>query len=359
MYPAVAVLKALGSEAEPVLWVGSQGGLETDLVKRAGIPYTAIPAGGVHLAGSDLLRLPGNIVRLVKGFLAAGRILREFKPDVLLFTGGYVAVPMGLAGRRIPSLLFVPDIEPGMALKALERFAGCVAVTSEASREYLAPRTRMIITGYPLRPELTPWDNSHARSTLGIEEDLPVLLVLGGSKGTISINQAIFSGLPRLLERCQIVHITGQAGWPEVEEIRAQLTEAQNRRYRPFAYLHDEIGAALSVADLVISRSGASTLGEYPAFGLPAILVPYPYAWRYQKVNAAYLEKKGAAVSLADANLDAHLVDTVLTLINTPTQLDAMRAAMRSLAAPQAAEKLAGLIRELAAQKTGGKAGRV
>jgi UDP-N-acetylglucosamine--N-acetylmuramyl-(pentapeptide) pyrophosphoryl-undecaprenol N-acetylglucosamine transferase len=344
-----------------VLWVGSQGGLETDLVKRAGIPYTAIPAGGVHLSGRDLLRLPGNLLRLAQGYLAARRILREFKPDLLLYTGGYVAVPMGVAGRRIPSLLFVPDIEPGMALKALERFASCVAVTTEASREYLRPGTHMEVSGYPLRPELTHMDVSRARGILGIEEDLPVLLVLGGSKGTLSINRAVFAGLSRLLEHCQVVQITGQSGWPEVEGIRAQLSEAQNRRYRAFAYLHDEIGAAFSVANLVISRSGASTLGEYPAFGLPAILVPYPYAWRYQKINAAFLENKGAAVTLADADLGANLVDTALSLVADPARLAAMRTAMQSLATPQAAEKLAGLARELAAPASGagGKAGRV
>jgi UDP-N-acetylglucosamine--N-acetylmuramyl-(pentapeptide) pyrophosphoryl-undecaprenol N-acetylglucosamine transferase len=357
VYPAIAVLKALGSEAEPVLWVGSQGGLEADLVKRAGIPYTAIPAGGVHLAGSDLLRLPGNILRLGRGYFTARKILREFQPDVLFFTGGFVAVPMGLAGRNLPSLLFVPDIEPGMALKALEAYADCVATTSAETRHFLSHRTRMVATGYPLRPELVQWDPEMARDKLNLCKDRPILLVIGGSKGTRSINNAIFHGLKRLLAHCQVLHITGQANWAEVEGIRAGLEEAEAAHYHPHPYLHDDVAAAFSVANLVISRSGASTLGEYPAFGLPAILVPYPYAWRYQKVNAAYLEEQGAAITILDENLEQNLVDTVLNLLNDPHRLLAMRSAMRSLATPAAAHSLADLVRELAELKNGSRRG--
>ena len=121
VYPALSVLQALDKDPLDMLWVGSEGGMEEDLVKRAGIRYTAIPAAGVH--GVGLKALPGNLVRLARGVLASRRILREFNPQVLFFTGGYVAVPMALAGTGVPSLLFVPDIEPGLALKTLARFA--------------------------------------------------------------------------------------------------------------------------------------------------------------------------------------------------------------------------------------------
>ncbi len=108
--------------------------MEAELVKKAGLPYTAIPAAGVH--GVGLRALPGNILRLARGVLASRRILKEFQPEVLLFTGGYLAVPMALAGRHIPSLLYVPDIEPGLALKTLSRFASTIALTAEPSRTF-------------------------------------------------------------------------------------------------------------------------------------------------------------------------------------------------------------------------------
>jgi UDP-N-acetylglucosamine--N-acetylmuramyl-(pentapeptide) pyrophosphoryl-undecaprenol N-acetylglucosamine transferase len=128
VYPALAILQALGNEAENVLWVGSEGGMERELVLRAQIPFQAIPAAGVH--GVGWRQLPRNILHLMRGTLAARRILRAYQPDVLLFTGGYVGVPMAIAGRFIPSLVFVPDIEPGLALKLMSRFAHTIAVTT-------------------------------------------------------------------------------------------------------------------------------------------------------------------------------------------------------------------------------------
>jgi UDP-N-acetylglucosamine--N-acetylmuramyl-(pentapeptide) pyrophosphoryl-undecaprenol N-acetylglucosamine transferase len=251
--------------------------------------------------------------------------------------------------------MFVPDIQPGLALKALEPFAACVATTFKETRQFLSRRTRMVATGYPVRPELVQWDPEKARDLLNLCEDVPIVLVMGGSKGTLSINRAVFNGLKRLLAVCQVLHVTGQANWAEVEAVQAGLSEEEAAHYHPHAYLHGEIAAAFSVADLVISRSGASTLGEYPAYGLPAILVPYPYAWRYQKVNAALLEEKGAAVTILDEALGLSLVDTVVDLLNDPRRLYSMRAAMRSLATPGAAHALADLVRELAAQGSGGR----
>jgi len=120
-------LKALRSDVE-TLWVGGEGGMETALVERAGIPFKAIPAAGVH--GVGLRRLPGNLLSLARGVVASQSLLAAFRPDVLFFTGGYVAVPMALAGRKVASLLYVPDIEPGLALKTLARFATRITLKS-------------------------------------------------------------------------------------------------------------------------------------------------------------------------------------------------------------------------------------
>ncbi len=344
VYPALVTRQALGKDADPVLWVGSEGGMEEDLVKRAGLPYAAIPAAGVHGVGPRAL--PGNLVRLARGTIAARRILHSFKPDVLLFTGGYVAAPMALAGRSIPSLLYVPDIEPGLALKFLARFASRIALTTEESRQYFPPQARTVVTGYPTRPEMARWQRSEARQHLGLEPDRFTLLVTGGSKGARSINRAVLAALPQILPEMQVVHITGQLDWPEVEAAKCQLPAETAGRYHTMPYLH-EMGAALASADLVISRAGASSLGEYPLFGLPAILVPYPYAWRYQKVNASYLVERGAAVLLQDENMANQLLPTIQLLSRDLQRLQAMRQAMQKLAQPAAAEHLADLVREL------------
>lgn len=338
MYPALAVLAKLPREDVELLWVGGEGGMEADLVQRESIPYASIPAAGVH--GVGLRTLPGNIAKLTRGVLAARKILREFKPDALFFTGGYVAVPMALAGWRVPSLLYVPDIEPGLALKALAWFADKITVTTPTSSAYFSRKERIVTTGYPLRSDLAQWQKPAAREKLGLKTNEPVLLVFGGSKGARSINNALLAHLPKLLERTQIVHLTGKLDHETVLNARNALAPHQAERYRVFDYVH-EMGMALAAADLVISRAGASSLGEFPFFGLPALLVPYPYAWRYQKVNAEYLQEKGAAQLVRDEDLQERLLSLVSDLLENPQKLSEMRSAMQALSHPDAAGKIA------------------
>jgi UDP-N-acetylglucosamine--N-acetylmuramyl-(pentapeptide) pyrophosphoryl-undecaprenol N-acetylglucosamine transferase len=334
--------RAQAQDEYSVLWVGSLGGMEQDLVTRAGLPYEGIPAAGIH--GVGLKVLPGNLVRLVRGFLHSRQILKEFRPDVLLFTGGYVAAPMALAGKNIPSAVYVPDIEPGLALKALAKFADLILLTTEASRAYFSPRSKMLVTGYPTRPELRKWSLEEANQVLGLQDDMPVLLVFGGSSGARSINQALWAVLPELLTDMQIIHITGKLDWAEADdrlkEVQKRLPDELKARYHPYPYLHDEMGAAFTAANLVVSRAGASALGEFPAFGLPAVLVPYPHAWRYQQVNAEFLEKAGAARILADSEMKEKLLPTVRELMGSQGQLERMRDRMLVLAKPEAARTI-------------------
>jgi len=332
-----------------VLWVGGEGGMEARLVERANVPFKAIPAAGIH--GVSLRQLPGNLLQLARGISAARRILHEYRPDVLFFTGGYVAVPMAFAGMQVPTALYVPDIEPGLALKTLARFADRIAVTAKESASYFNHRERVALTGYPTRPGLTSWTREAARRTLNLTSPAPVLLVLGGSKGARSINNAVLANLPALLEMAEVIHVTGELDWPVIQEKTRDLTATQKSRYHAHPYLHEEMGAALTAADLAVSRAGASTLGEYPLFGLPAILVPYPFAWRYQKVNAGYLTNHGAALLVEDAKLQENLLPTVTSLLKDPTRLDAMRTAMRSLARPHAASQIGQLLLDLAGRK--------
>jgi UDP-N-acetylglucosamine--N-acetylmuramyl-(pentapeptide) pyrophosphoryl-undecaprenol N-acetylglucosamine transferase len=345
VYPALAVHSALAGKIKNLdtLWVGGEGGMEESLVKRQSIAYQSVPAAGLH--GVGLRRLPRNLLTITRGIFAARRILNEFKPDVLFFTGGFVAVPMALAGHSISSLLYVPDIEPGMALKSLARFADVIAVTTDESQQFF--NKKVLETGYPLRADLALWDRQTATQHLDLSGNFPVLLVWGGSKGARSINKAILNHLHALLEKFELVHITGKLDWQTVKKARERLPMDLADHYRAMPYLHD-MGAALAAADLVVSRAGASSLGEYPLFGLPAILVPYPHAWRYQKVNSDYLARRGAAIMVPDERLNDDLLVTLNVLLENPNKIKAMRAAMFELSHPRAAEKIASALIELA-----------
>jgi len=344
VYPALSVLQALGSKAD-VLWVGSEGGMEADLIARHNVPFTSIPAAGVH--GVGLLTLPGNLIKLARGYFQSKRILTEFKPDVLLFTGGYVAVPLAMAATKLNSVLYVPDIEPGLALRSLAKFSDVIAITAEDSRKFFDPNKRIEITGYPIRTDLGRRTKMVALKEMNLSNDLPVILIIGGSKGAHLINQAVLPQLPALLNKAQVIHLTGQADLSEAQQVKNLLAPQLANRYHPYPYLHNEIGAAFACADLAISRAGASTLGELPMFGLPAILVPYPFAWRYQRVNAEYLASHQAVEIIENDVLEAKLIPAVDRLISNPSRLAKMSAAMKSLAEPRAAMNIAALLLEL------------
>lgn len=343
-----------------VLWVGGEGGMEENLVRREGVAYRSIPAAGVH--GVGWRRLPRNLAQIGRGYLASRRILKETQPDVVFFTGGYLAPPMAAAlrttrlqGKRARCLLYVPDIEPGLALKVLARMADHIAVTNQSSTRFLPRSVKVSETGYPVRPELMDWRHSvkkdEALRTLGLTAQLPVLLVFGGSKGARSINRALLANLPELLKDCQVVHLSGELDWEEVRLARQALADTLSpdlvKHYHPYPYLHAEMGAAFAAADLVVCRAGASTLGELPLFGLPAILVPYPYAWRYQQVNASALAENGAALILQDGELGERLVRIVGELLHDAQRLQSMRQQMSALARPEAARSIAGLVLNL------------
>lgn len=336
--------------------------MEADLVMRKGLAYKAVPAAGVH--GVGIKNLPRNIWQVGRGMLASRRILKSFQPDVMFFTGGYVAVPMALSSRtfmakaqRPASLLYVPDIEPGLALKTLAKFSDEIALTVDDTNQYLPAKSRTMTCGYPIRPGLSSWAHNETKKQealrmFGLSAELPTLLVFGGSKGARSINRALFAALPELLNICQVVHISGQLDWNEVVEAQNSLVEKTSselaNRYKAFPYLHEEMGPALAIADLVVSRAGASILGEFPCFGLPAILFPYPFAWRYQYINASYLESRGAAVLIKDSDLNQKLLSSVRQLLDDPIRLEAMRIGMGRLAKPDAAESIADILERMA-----------
>lgn len=345
VYPALAVLQALNDlnqtreTAGAVLWVGGENGMEGEIISRQNIEYKCIPAAGLH--GVGLKSLPGNLIKLFQGYLKAGRILREFKPDVLFYTGGYLAVPVALAGRTVSSLVFIPDIEPGLAIRTISNLVSKIALSVEETRQFTPSGKETVVSGYPVRSKILSWTREQAFNKLELSQDIPVLLVFGGSKGARSINQALMSVLPELLKEMQVIHITGTLDWEEIKTNHDQLPAELQNKYRAFPFLHEEMGAALRCADLVVSRSGASILGEYPIFELPAILVPYPHAWRYQKTNAKYLVDRGGALLIQDEDLQKRLLPEVLLLLKDQKKLDRMKSALIKMAKPGAARMIA------------------
>ncbi len=344
VYPALAVVDRLlaledGAHIE-LAWVGRLGSVEEDLVGRHGIAFWPISTGA--LRGRSPLQVIGSAVSLVKGMVQGRGLIRRWRPDVVFSTGGYVTAPLTLAAwlARVPVVIYLPDMEPGLAIKLLARFARHVCVSFESVAQYF-DRRKVVVTGYPVRQDLLNVDRAEARSQLGLDAGRHVLLVLGGSTGAHSINEAVSKHLSELLTLAQVVHASGPGDLDELTRRTAQLSAEERAGYQLYGYLHGEMAAALAAADLVVARAGASTLAEFPAVGLPAILVPYPYAGPNQGVNAAFLAERGGAIVVPDADLDARLVLEVRALLGDQERLATMSVAMRAIAVPDAADRLA------------------
>lgn len=352
VYPALAVAEALRDEQteHELVFVGTQGGggFEERLVDESGVSfdaYSAVFAGPI--AGVNPLRALSSIAKMGLGLLQSWRIIRRHRPQVMLFTGGWANVPVAVMGRllNIPQLIYLPDIEPGSTIRVLSRFAQKVATTTPASEPYFKAG-QMIVTGYPLRRSIMQATRADGLTHFGLSPDRPVLLVFGGSRGARSINLALVDILPQLLaDGVQILHITGTLDWERVQTQTATLGQLDG--YHAVPYLSDEMGLAFAVADLAVCRSGASVLGELPYFGLPSVLVPYPYAWRYQQTNATYLEERGAAITLPDADLGQQLYPMLKALFTDRDRLQAMGNAARSLSTGNGADNIARSLLEL------------
>jgi UDP-N-acetylglucosamine--N-acetylmuramyl-(pentapeptide) pyrophosphoryl-undecaprenol N-acetylglucosamine transferase len=350
VYPGLTVIEALlepKSEGAKVptlsqtdiLWIGSRGGIEGELVKRLGVAFVGLEVGG--LRGMGLIVKARNALRIARSLGRAQSTLARFRPDVALVTGGYACVPVTLAAwiRAIPVLIYLPDVVPGLAIRFLSRFAARVAVTSEESYYYLR-RKKVVVTGYPVRRQVFALSRTEAQAALGLDPTTKTLLVFGGSRGARSMNQALSAGLRDLLPICQIVHISGRLDADWVAGMAKGLPDDLQTRYHHYAYLH-EMPQALVAADLAVARAGAATMGEFPAAGLPAVLVPYPHSGQHQQPNAEYMAKNGAARVLPDAELGEKLVPTLMKLLGDENTLTAMRESARAMARKDAAEAIA------------------
>jgi UDP-N-acetylglucosamine--N-acetylmuramyl-(pentapeptide) pyrophosphoryl-undecaprenol N-acetylglucosamine transferase len=354
VYPALAVAEALADsrwavDRRDMAWVGGAHSVEERILAQEGLAFYAISVGA--LRGTSPWGFLRSLYRIARGHRQAHELLDAFRPDVILATGGYVSVPLVWAARDrgYPVLIYLPDMQPGLAVKLLSRMAQRVAVSFDSVARYF-PRDKVFVSGYPVRRALFSTSKEAARQLLGLDAEAPVLLVFGGSRGAHSLNEAVRRALEPLLELSQVVHISGPGDYSLLDAMRARLPSALQARYHLYAYLYERMAAALAAADLVVARAGAATLGEFPAVGLPAILVPYPYAGQHQQANAEYLASRGAALIIPDAELGARLWPTVRDLLGDPERLRAMGAAARALAMPEAAERIAAELVSLAAR---------
>ncbi|MBI5958076.1 MAG: UDP-N-acetylglucosamine--N-acetylmuramyl-(pentapeptide) pyrophosphoryl-undecaprenol N-acetylglucosamine transferase [Chloroflexi bacterium] len=353
VYPALAVAEALRQlyPQATLDFVGARGDMARDLVGRSDIQfdsYREILSGPLH--GVSRRQQIVSLIKILIGVIQALALVIRLRPGVLYLTGGWVGFPVAIACwlLRRPVVIYVPDIEPGLALKMMGRyFARTIAATVNDTALFF-PGKRVIETGYPLRREVIEANRAAAIQALGLDPARKTLLIFGGSKGSRSINGTLGKIAPELLESgLQILHISGRLDWDQVQAQHAALTEAQKAHYRVFDFMPN-IGQAFASADLVISRAGAATLAEYPQLGLPSILVPYPYAWRYQKVNADWLVNRGAAIRVDDERLGEELLPTIRALFDDPPRLEAMRAAALALKRPDGAENIARLLAQTA-----------
>ncbi|MDA8238667.1 MAG: glycosyltransferase [Chloroflexi bacterium] len=345
IYPALAVARSLRARPAPpeLAWIGGRRGLEAELVPPSGIRLGRLVLRSLRSTGRDV-HLVLDPLRLAASFPQAAWLLLRRRPAAVFTTGGYVAIPVMAAARllRIPVVLWDGNVVPGRSVRATARLAGAVAVSDPRTCAALAAR-RCYETGTPIRDPRSV-DRSAARERLGIPPGERLLLVFGGSQAVRRFNAAVTEALPRLVERCGVLHVTGDDGYPEALAAREALPPERRGRYRPVPFLAEEMTAALAAADLVVGRAGSSTLAECAAFALPLVCVPYPHAAGHQRANAEAYAATGAARLVEDEEFDAAaLLDASRILEDPPTHL-AMSAAARDAARPGAADAVARLV---------------
>jgi UDP-N-acetylglucosamine--N-acetylmuramyl-(pentapeptide) pyrophosphoryl-undecaprenol N-acetylglucosamine transferase len=351
--PGLAVAATLRARAVGVAWIGSRGGVEARLVPGQGIPYHAISTGKLRRYWSRQ-NVTDLAVHVPAGLVEAWRLLRRLRPGAVLGTGGFVALPVvaAAAALGIPVVIHEQTSVPGLANRLGARLARKIAVSWEASLPHF-PRAKAVLTGNPLRPELRGGRREAALAHFGLDPSLPLVYVTGGAQGASWINRAVGEVLAGWVERAQVIHqcgdnpATGDRAWLEAR--RARLPEPLARRYAVTPYVTGELSDVYAAASLVVARSGAGTLNECCHLGLPALYVPLPGArGDEQTANARLVERAGGAVALAQRELTPEaLAAAAGALLADPDRLKAMGDRARTLAVPDAADRLADLILSL------------
>lgn len=337
--PALAIAQELRSSYQAeVVFVGTQRGIETRLVPAAGFELRLIEIGALNRV--NLATRLKTVLHLPRALMTSARIVREFRPEVMIGVGGYASGPAMLTAAlmSVPTLAFEPNVVPGFANRIL-------APTTRAAAVHFAESCRYFrnchVTGVPVRREFfaVPPRLANAR---------PTLLVFGGSQGAHAINRAVLDSLGKLTEAVPEIHIIHQTGEKDYAEAQAEYLKAgTSAEVSPFI---DDMPGAFARADLLLCRSGASTVAEITAAGKPAIFIPLPTAADdHQRHNAATLANDGAARLLLQKELSPErLVSEITALLRDRASLGAMAEAARGFAHPDAAAKIAGLVARLA-----------
>ena len=352
VFPGLALGRTLRDRGRDVRFVGTEGGLEARLVPAAGFEFHAVPATPlVRRVSADALRAP---------FVALGAT-RRCRPlvrgaSVVVGMGGYVSVSTVLAARRegVPVVLHEQNAIPGMANRALARLSRVVALSFADARQAFGRSVRVELTGNPVRDDILRAVEDRdtlakeGREVLDLEEERKTVLIFGGSQGALHIDRAAVGACRLLSGRAdlQIVLITGPAHLDSIH--RGLPPEGAGLRVRLLGYL-ERMELAYACADLAVSRSGATTMAELTVCGLPALLIPYPYATRgHQEANARALQRAGGASVLLDDQLSANaLASRIESLIDHDERLTAMAERSRAFGRPDAAARLADLVEEV------------
>jgi UDP-N-acetylglucosamine--N-acetylmuramyl-(pentapeptide) pyrophosphoryl-undecaprenol N-acetylglucosamine transferase len=351
IFPALAVAEELrrrwaereellrGREVSAIEFVGTGRGLESRIIPAAGFPLHIIAAAG--LKGMGVSKRIRNLLVLPASFWEAGKLLLSFRPQVVVGLGGYVAGPVMLEASlaQVPTLLIEPNAAPGFTNRVLAPWIRLAAVGFKEAARFYGPKAR--VTGHPVR-------RAFIRIAPKVHTPPFTLLILGGSQGSLAINKAMIAALPLLAQQAAGYRIIHQTGEREFGRVRAAY-ETSGVQAEVHAFL-DDVPAAFGRADLVVCRSGASTVSELMAAGKASLLIPFPAAAdNHQLANARILEKAGAARVIEQSHLTPeNLVEEISRLLARPDTLVQMDHCARSLARPDAAGEIAGLVERLA-----------
>lgn len=356
--PAIAVASVLRQRAPVALtWIGSSSGIEQETARSQEILFHAIPTGKLRRYFS--LHTILDAVRIPFGILRARLLLRSLKPDVVFSTGGFVSVPTVVAAwlAGIPIVTHEQTATIGLANKINARLADRIALAYVQTGELLPNAgDRLVVTGNPVRGELSGGDGERGRSALGFSDALPIIYITGGSLGAQAINQTIQQSLPELVKSAQIVHQCGPAAmngdYPRLLEARANLPTDLRDRYVVRERIRPELADIYACTDLVIGRSGGGTVAELALLGKPSILIPLPGTSSDEQTrNAQVLANAGGAILLPQSELSPErLTHQVAALIADPDHRAKMANAAKSVAMPDAAQRLAQEILTLATE---------
>ncbi|WP_040056698.1 undecaprenyldiphospho-muramoylpentapeptide beta-N-acetylglucosaminyltransferase [Priestia filamentosa] len=348
IYPALALIREIQKQETntEVLYIGSEKGLESDIVKRAGIPFRAIEISGFKRKLSfDNVK---TVARFLKGVSKSKKYIREFKPDVVIGTGGYVCGPVVYAASKlgVPTVIHEQNSVPGLTNKFLSKYVDKVAVCFEQAEAFF-PSEKVVMTGNPRASEVLNQDGVKGKNDVGLSLNKKSVLIVGGSRGARPINDALLSVIKEAGQKpYEFLYVTGDVHY---ERVVKQLEEAGaqgNVVVKPFLHNMPEV---LSGVDLIVARAGATTLSEITALGLPSILVPSPYVTNnHQEKNARALSDNDAATLCLEADLTGErLLESIDEILLNEQKLKDMRAASKKLGMPNAATVLYELLKNL------------